>query len=143
MYIISGCLLGENCKYNGGNNYNEKVIRFCQGKNIFSVCPEMSGGLEAPRPPVERIGDKAINTEGKDVTSNFVRGALFSYAKAKERAASLGEEIEGAILKWGSPSCGSNEIYDGTFTHTVISGDGVFAELLKENGINVITEKDI
>lgn len=103
----------------------------------------MSGGLEAPRPPVERIGDKAINTEGKDVTSNFVRGALFSYAKAKERAASLGEEIEGAILKWGSPSCGSNEIYDGTFTHTVISGDGVFAELLKENGINVITEKDI
>lgn len=142
MYIISGCLLGHNCKYSGGNNRNEEVIKFCENHKFISVCPETAGGLPSPRPPAERIGDKVIAKDGRDVTEEFVRGAEISLKNCFETAAIMGETLEGAILKANSPSCGCGKIYDGTFSGTVINGNGVFAEMLKAEGIEVITEKE-
>ena len=142
MYIISGCLLGHNCKYNGGNNRNEDVIKFCKNKKYVVICPESAGKLPQPRPPAERIGDRIIDREGRDVTEAFCRGAEISMKISLTAAAREGETIEGAILKANSPSCGSGKIYDGTFTGSLTSGDGVFTEMLKKKNIRVITEHD-
>lgn len=139
MYIVSACLLGANCKYNGGNNDNEAVKNFCDGHRILAVCPETEGGLESPRPPAEQQGERVVNCEGKDVTEEFRRGAEICLKKVLDS----GEEPELAILKANSPSCGSCTVYDGTFTHTLTEGDGVFARLLKERNIKVITEKEL
>ena len=142
MYIISACLLGENCKYSGGNNYCQWVAEFAEKHKYIAVCPECEGGLPVPRPPAEIAGDRVINTEGADVTAEFVEGAKLSYERAKTAAMELGETIEGAILKAKSPSCGRGKIYDGTFSKTLIEGDGHFVRLLKADDITVITEKE-
>ena len=143
MYIVSGCLLGINCKYNGGNNKSEKVISFLEGKEYVVVCPESCGKLPTPRIPAERIGDLVLNKEGKDVTKEFFDGAKLSYDFALKVALEKDEEIEGAILKFGSPSCGKGKIYDGTFSNQLVDGNGVFADILLEQGIKVITEKEL
>ncbi|MDD6043472.1 MAG: DUF523 domain-containing protein [Eubacteriaceae bacterium] len=143
MYLISACLLGKNTKYDGGNNYNEAVVRFSEEHSFMIVCPEAISGLPVPRPPAERVGDKVIDREGKDVTLNFQAGSAASLEKALAEAEKRGETIEGAILKANSPSCGSGIIYDGTFSKTTVSGDGCFTALLKDLGIKVITEKEI
>lgn len=143
MYLISACLLGQDTKYNGGNNRNEAVIRFAEEHSVFPVCPESKGGLPVPRPPAERVGNKVINKEGLDVTIEFLAGSRSTLSIALAEAERRGEKLEGAILKANSPSCGSGTIYDGTFSGTTISGDGCFAELLKELGIKVITEKEL
>lgn len=138
--LISACLLGENCKYNGGNNYNEAAAALAERYELVPVCPEVLGGLSVPRPPCERSGSRVISNdpEGlKDVTEAFVSGARQCLEITKEKG------IELAVLKAKSPSCGSCRIYDGTFSHTVIPGDGVTAEMLKANGIRVITEEDL
>lgn len=151
MFVVSSCLLGNNCKYNGGNNYNEEVVEFCHTHEFVLVCPETSGGLKAPRMPAEQQYIKAsdgnleirvIDKEGNDLTDNFHKGAVVSLELALKQADELGEEIEGAILKANSPSCGSDHIYDGTFTGTLISGDGIFANLLKKRGIPVMSENN-
>ena len=151
MFIVSSCLIGNNCKYNGGNNYNEDVVEFCRNHEVILVCPETSGGLKAPRMPAEQqyinasdgnLEIRVIDKEGNDLTGNFHKGAVVSLGLALKQADELGEEIEGAILKANSPSCGSDNIYDGTFTGTLISGDGIFANLLKERGIPVMSEKN-
>ena len=151
MFIVSSCLIGNNCKYNGGNNYNEDVVEFCRNHEVILVCPETSGGLKAPRMPAEQqyinasdgnLEIRVIDKEGNDLTGNFHKGAVVSLELALKQADELGEEIEGAILKANSPSCGSDNIYDGTFTGTLISGDGIFANLLKERGIPVMSEKN-
>ena len=134
--LVSACLLGVNCKYNDGNNYNEKVMEYLKDKEIIPICPEIMGGLPTPRLASERIGDKVINKEGKDVTSNFLKGAQETLELAKK----LG--VKKALLKAKSPSCGYGKIYDGTFTDTLIDGNGVTAELLKNNGFSILTEKD-
>lgn len=142
MYIVSRCLLGANCKYNGGNNDNESVKDLCEGHKILAVCPETEGGLEAPRPPAEQAGGRVIDSEGKDLTEAFWRGARICMDKVMAEVDS-GEEPELAILKANSPSCGSCMIYDGTFTGTLTEGDGIFTKLLKEKNIKVITEKEL
>ena len=142
MYIVSACLLGANCKYNGGNNDNEAVKDFCEGHKILAVCPETAGGLKAPRPPAEQTGGKVIDREGRDVTESFRRGAEICLEKVLAAQAG-GDTVELAILKANSPSCGSGRIYDGTFTGTLTDGDGLFARMLKEHGIKVITENDL
>jgi uncharacterized protein YbbK (DUF523 family) len=96
-----------------------------------------------PRPPAERQGEKVIDREGRDLTQAFRDGAILSWNRAQREAEKAGEPIEGAILKANSPSCGSGMIYDGSFSGTLVPGDGVFAALLKENDIKVITEKEI
>ena len=142
MYIISGCLLGHNCKYNGGNNRNEDVIRFCEEHEYLVVCPERAGNLPTPRHPAEKVGNRILNSEGKDVTEKFLKGAEISFKICMQMAAMKNEPIEGAILKANSPSCGFGKIYDGTFSGTPVDGNGVFASMLCAQGIEIITEKE-
>ena len=127
--IVSACLVGVNCKYNGGNNDNDKVKEFLKDKQYIIICPEQLGGLTTPRKPSE------INQAG--VTENFVKGAKESLNIAKIF------NCKQALLKEGSPSCGCNLIYDGTFTGKKISGMGVTAALFNENNIEVFSEKEL
>ena len=133
-YIVSACLLGYNCKYNGGNNYSEEVVRFLEDKDFIKVCPECLGALKTPRVPSEIVGDKVINQEGIDVTREYHLGAEKTLKIAKDYQA------KGAIFKSKSPSCGCGLIYDGTFSKKLIEGDGITTKLLKENGILVISD---
>jgi len=133
---VSACLLGCNCKYNGGNNLNDKVVRFVKGKDVVPVCPEQLGGLPTPRTPSEIVNGRVTTKDGKEVDAAFRRGALL----AAQEAVSAGVEL--AILKSRSPSCGAKQIYDGTFTGTLVDGKGVFAQALAERGIPIIDEAD-
>lgn len=142
MYIVSGCLLGHNCNYNGGNNRNDGVIEFCKSHRYVAVCPERAANLPCPRLPAEKVGNRILSKTGEDVTEAFVRGARISMSMCNEMAKISGEEIEGAILKANSPSCGSGKIYDGTFSGVLTEGSGVFASILAAQGIEVITEKE-
>ena len=142
MYIISACLLGENCKYNGGNNRCQWVVDFAKNHSYVAVCPETQAGLSAPRPPAEITGDRVFDSEGRDLTQQFERGAEESYQLAKAAARKKEEAIEGAILKAKSPSCGRDLVYDGTFSDKLTNGDGYLVRLLKRDTIDVITEKE-
>lgn len=137
MILVSACLLGENCKYSGGSNHREAVCRFLEGKDYISFCPEQAGGLPTPRLPSERRGDRVVSRDGEDVTEAFCLGAERAMEACREHGVTL------AILKQGSPSCGSRYIYDGTFSGTKIPGQGVTAQLLGENGIQIIGEEEI
>lgn len=136
MIAVSACLAGENCKYSGGNNLVESIKELVDSGKAITVCPEVEGGLPIPRPSAEIQADKVINTEGTDVTEAYVKGAEICLEKVKKAHCSL------CILKSNSPSCGIGEIYDGTFTHTRIKGDGVFAKLLKEQQIPVMRDTE-
>lgn len=133
--LVSSCLLGLNCKYDGGNNYSKDVEDFLKDYDVIPICPEIMGGLPTPRISSERLKDKVITKDGIDVTSQYEKGAKECLFIAKKY------NIKKALLKLRSPSCGTNKIYDGTFTHTLIDGDGVTAQLLKDNGIEIITIK--
>ena len=143
MYLISRCLLGDRCKYNGGHNRSEAVLQFAAGHTVIGICPETAGGLQAPREPAEWQGDRCRDRAGKDLTEAFVRGAESELARAEEAARQAGETLEGAILKANSPSCGAGMIYDGTFSGTKVPGDGCFTRLLRAKGVPVCTEKDL
>ena len=131
---VSSCLLGINCKYNGKSNYNEDIIKLKEKYEIIPICPEVLGGLPTPRIPSEIINNKVINQEGTDVTLEYVTGANKALQILKEN------NIKIAILKAKSPSCGKGEIYDGTFSHTIIEGNGITANLFLENDILVLNE---
>ncbi|WP_297519182.1 DUF523 domain-containing protein [uncultured Clostridium sp.] len=146
MILVSACLCGENCKYSGGNNKNKKVLDFIKDKEVVCICPEELGGLSTPRNPAEIIGsakgvldnkDKIITNDDKDVTLEFLRGAVESLKIAKEN------KVELAILKAKSPSCGKGMVYDGTFSNIKIKGNGVTAQLFIDNNIKVLTEDDV
>ena len=143
MYIISSCLLGEKCRYNGEDFKCEALRSALEGHTCFAVCPEVAGGFSIPRPPVELLSGRAIRPGGEDVTDDFVKGAEVVWKEIKRKIEETGETVELAILKARSPSCGSGTIYDGTFSGKRIPGDGVFAALLKEKGIKVISEEDL
>ena len=132
--IVSACLLGDNVKYDGGNNYCENLIDFLKDYEVIKVCPEVMGGLCIPRKPSEIRNDKVINSENVDVTKKFNIGA------SKTLEIALQNNIKVAILKKNSPSCGCGSIYDGTFSHTLIRGNGKTSKLLKENGVTVLNE---
>ena len=135
--LVSKCLLGENCRYKGDSNFCEKVAALGEKFELIPVCPEQDGGLPTPRDPSERIGERVMTCNGKDVTAEYMKGAEIALKLA------LDNEAKMAVLKARSPSCGSGIIYDGTFTGVRIAGDGVTAELLKKHGIRVITEEEI
>ena len=135
--IVSACLLGENCKYSGGNNYSEKVIRFLDGHEVIPVCPEVLGGLPTPRVPAEIVDGVVTNAQGVSVDREFRLGA----EKALEIARR--EQAELAILQSRSPSCGTKQIYDGTFSGQKIPGQGIFAAMLKNAGIPILDLEDI
>ena len=135
--LISACLLGRNCKYNGGNNYTPLVEALKARYDLVPVCPECFGGLPIPHEPSERVGDKVLSKSGKDVTGPFQRGA------EKTLAAAIQQGVTRAVLKERSPSCGCGSIYDGTFTGTVVPGNGVAAELLLSRGVVIYGESRI
>lgn len=134
---VSACLLGENCKYNGGNNYSERVAEFVKGHDIIPVCPEIMGGLPTPREPSEIVNSIVQHKDGTSVDAEFRNGAALALNKVITNGA------EFVILQSRSPSCGANQIYDGTFSGTLIPGQGVFAKLLKENNIKVLDVSDL
>lgn len=135
--LISACLIGDKTKYDGKSNYHPLVKELLEKYELVPFCPEVEGGLPTPRQPSEIVKDKVMSAQGKDVTNNFKSGA----SKALMICQYLG--IKTAILKEGSPSCGLNQIYDGTFTGRKIKGSGITAQLLIKNGIKVISENDI
>ncbi|NEZ47907.1 DUF523 domain-containing protein [Clostridium niameyense] len=147
MILISACLCGVNCKYNGKNNLNEKVLKLFKEGRAVLVCPEQLGGQETPRAAHEIINStgaevldgnaKILGPEGDDATEQFIRGAYETLKIAKECDAKI------AVLKARSPSCGLSKIYDGSFTGKKKDGNGVTAELLSRNGIKIYTEENI
>ena len=134
---VSACLLGENCKYNGGNNFSEKVAKYVEGHEVIPVCPEVLGGLPTPRTPAEIVDGIVTRKDGVSVDSEFRTGAQ----KALDIV--FANQVELVILQSRSPSCGVNAIYDGTFSGKTIPGQGVFASLLEKNGIRVLDVADI
>ena len=129
--MVSACLLGENCKYNGGNNRNEALLRRLEGHEILPVCPETAGGLQTPRTPAEIVNGTVINREGQNVDAAFRAGAEAVLELARR------EQPDLLILQSRSPSCGVKEIYDGTFSGKRIPGKGIFAGLACEAGFVV------
>lgn len=130
-YAVSACLLGVNCKYNGGNNKHIELLSFLKGKEVIPVCPECAGGLPTPRVRSEIKNGRVINQEGKDVTEKFYEGA------AREIKKLLEQQVDYVITQPRSPSCGNGKIYDGTFSKTLIDGDGVFVQMCKKNNLFV------
>ncbi len=135
--LISACLLGTPCRYDGKSKRHALIDALAERHELVPVCPEVLGGLPTPRTPSERAGDAVLMQSGRDVTENYRAGAQAALALAREHGCTL------AVLKARSPSCGSGEIYDGTFSRTLTVRDGVTAELLKANGIRVFTEEEI
>lgn len=140
--VISACLLGIRCRYDGGDSRNELVIKQKQPDELIPVCPEEAGGLSTPRPPAEIVGGdgndvldgkaKVMTVDGTDVTEAYLKGAHHALQVAESHGATQ------VILKARSPSCGCGDIYDGTFSGMLTTGDGVTTALLKRHGITVI-----
>ena len=137
--LISACLAGINCKFNGENNLLDSGVldEISKRYHLLFVCPEVFGGLSTPREPAEMKGGLVVTKTAKDVSENFKFGAEICLKIAKLNG------CKKAILKARSPSCGSGQIYDGSFSKKLIFGDGVAAKLLKENGILVFSEDEI
>lgn len=137
--LVSACLLGVNCRYNGIPKGNEAVKELLNWEDIIfiPVCPEQLGGLPTPRTPSERRGSFVVSSEGEDRTAAFAKGAEETLRIAKLYG------CEAALLKERSPSCGNKEVYDGTFSGTVVLGEGVTAELLRKNGVKVFGESEL
>ena len=137
VVAVSACLLGENCKYNGGNNFSSKVAEFLKGHEVVAICPEVLGGLPTPRVSAEIVCGKVTNKDGISVDAEFRAGAERALEIVREKQAEL------VILQSRSPSCGVNTIYDGSFSGRIIPGQGVFAELLRKNNIKVMDVADL
>lgn len=135
--LISACLYGIACRYDGKDNQISHIELLQQRYTLIPCCPEVMGGLPTPRTPAERRGRDVITRKGIVVTREFQRGVYQSVQLAKQYGCKV------ALLKANSPSCGCGFIYDGTFTHTLIAGDGMLTEALKDEGIHVFTEKEI
>lgn len=135
--MVSACLAGVNCKYNGGNNLNEKVLRLMEDNEVITVCPEQLGGLPTPRVPSEICDGVVMTRDGRVVDQEFRSGAEKCLEIARR------EEPDLIVLQSRSPSCGVHERYDGTFSGTLTSGAGVTAQLLMENGFHVADVKDL
>lgn len=133
---VSACLLGINYKYNGGNNYSEKLEKLLEKHEVISICPEVLGGLPIPRDPSEIVNGEVLTDKGKSVDKEFRNGAKKALEIVKESGAEL------VVLQPRSPSCGLGEIYDGSFTGRLVDGDGVFVKLLKDEGIKAVDVGD-
>ena len=134
--VVSACLLGENCKYNGGNNYSSAVVEFIKGREVIPVCPERLAGLGIPREPIEIVDGVVRRKDGTSV-DDALRQAV-----AQILAQLDGLDIECVILKSRSPTCGVKQVYDGTFSGKLVDGMGVLAAALREKGYQVIDCED-
>ena len=135
--LVSGCLLGENCKYNGGNNYNPRIVEFLKDKEVISICPEMMAGMGCPRNPIEIVDGVLTDCHGKNVDSLIRKSVMEIMERIRD------EEIQCAVLQSRSPTCGVNQVYDGTFSGKLIPGSGIFAKSLMDTGYLVIDGEDI
>ena len=135
--LVSACLLGENCKYNGGNNYNSAVAEFVRDKEILPICPEIFSFIVFPITPIEIVDGVLMDRNGRNVDA-AMRGAV---EMAMKQISS--EKIQCAVLQSRSPTCGVNQVYDGSFTGKLIPGAGIFAQALKDAGYRVIDAEDI
>lgn len=135
--LVSACLLGVDCKYNGGNNLNKKVVEISKENTIVKICPEVLGGMSIPRESVEIKDGVVTSISGKNLDLEYRKGVEIAIDIIK------GKNIDYAILQSRSPTCGVNEIYDGTFSKSLIKDSGLFAKALVEKGINVIDVEDL
>lgn len=135
--MVSACLTGKNCKYNGGNNKNEKVLQLMEGNEVITVCPEQMGGLPTPRVPSEIRDGVVTAKDGRNVDKEFRAGA------EKCLQIALKEKPDLIVLQSRSPSCGVRQRYDGTFTGTLVDGAGVTAQLLMEHGFRCVDAEDL
>ena len=135
--LVSACLLGENCKYNGKNNRNEALLRRLQGHTVVPVCPEVLGGLGTPRPCVELQNGRAVDCNGRDVDAAFRAGVQ------KALQAIAGQHIDLAVLQSRSPTCGVKQIYDGSFSKRLIDGQGMLAAALQARGVPLLDVEDL
>ncbi len=135
--LVSSCLMGINCKYNGKNNKNQSVIHFLKGKDVICICPELLTGMGSPRPCVELVNGIAMDENGNNVDREFRSAVALALSQLQN------EEIDFAILQSRSPTCGVNQIYDGSFTGKLIPGMGLFAKALKEKGYRVIDAEEL
>lgn len=129
--MVSACLLGENCKYNGGNNYNAELAEFLKGKEVIPVCPERDGGLPSPRASVELIDNVPYDKEGNCYEEAFKKGIAVALNAADAN------DIAYAVLQSRSPTCGVGSVYDGSFSGTLMDGNGRLVQALKEHGVTV------
>lgn len=134
--LVSSCILGKNCKYNGKNNYNPKVIEFLQGKEIIDICPELLAQMPIPRPSAEIVNGIIMDIDGNNVDMAYRNATQLALEKI------VGMEIDLVILQSRSPTCGVNCIYDGSFTGRLIKGQGLFAIELINAGYTVIDAED-
>lgn len=135
--LVSACLLGENCKYNGGNNKNENVIALEKEHTLVPICPECFAGLSIPRVPSEIKDGKVFSKNGEDLTEAFNDGAEKALYVAEESGCQI------AVLKERSPSCGFGKIYDGSFSGKLVDGNGIAADLLYKHGITILGESRV
>ena len=135
--LVSACLLGVRVRYDGASKPHEDVVRLMTRHSLIPVCAEVYGGLPTPRVPAERVGERVVTKDGRDVTAEYVRGAEEIVRLAEMYGCTL------AILKERSPSCGRGRIYDGTHTGTLTDGNGVLAERLMQAGVRVVGESEI
>lgn len=137
--VVSACLAGDNCKYDGGNNYSEKLAQFVSKNKaeVIKVCPEILGGLPVPRVPCEIVDGRVMNKLGKSADKEFRGGAEKALEIVRREKPDL------VILQSRSPSCGVNQIYDGSFSGKKIAGQGIFAGFMKAAGFNVIDIEDL
>lgn len=135
--LVSACLMGHNCKYNGGNNQNDILIEYLKDKQVVCVCPEITSGLGAPRPCVEIVDGEIRTKEGENYQKEYQKGVDMTLESIK------GEKIDLCVLMSRSPTCGVNTIYDGTFSGRLVPGQGMLAKALIDSGYNVIDVADL
>ncbi|GCD09170.1 DUF523 domain-containing protein [Clostridium tagluense] len=134
--LVSACVIGQNCKYNGGNNLNRSVVEFIQRHNVIEICPELLTGMKCPRACVEIVNGIVMSENGENVDAEYRKGVELAMEKIK------GQKIDLAILQSRSPTCGVNTIYDGSFNGTLIEGHGLFTEAIIEKGIRVLDSEN-
>ena len=135
--VVSACLLGENCKYNGGNNYNVDVAEFVKDKEVLSICPEMMAGMGCPRTPIEIVDGVLMDRNGNNVDASMREAVVQAMEMIQN------EDIQCAVLQSRSPTCGVNQVYDGSFSGKLIKESGVLAQALKAAGYQVIDAEDV
>ena len=141
---VSACLLGENCKYSGGNNRSERLLSELAKHpeiEVIPVCPEVAGSLPTPRPPAEIVDGEVVNDLGVSVDAEYRAGVAAEMARLESHIES--GELVAAVLQSRSPSCGVHEVYDGTFTGRLIPGKGLFAEALERGGVRIVDVADV
>lgn len=135
--LVSACLLGENCKYNGGSNYNAAVAEFVKGKEVLAICPEMMAGMGCPRMPIEIVDGVLMDRDGNNVDAAMRKAVADAMELIRK------EDIQCAVLQSRSPTCGVNQVYDGSFSGKLISGSGILAQALKNAGYQTVDAEDL